>query len=306
MDIRSIDLNLLPVLDALLRHRSATLAARELNMSQSALSTALGRLRTLLGDDLFVRTGRGLRPTARANELAEPVAEIIERVCDRVLQSSTFDPQAAHVGFRIAHSDVGAYVLWPRVVQAVRGRAPQAKLVLKTFQQADIAPALAEGQVDLAIGSYPGLPASLFQQRLFERVYVALMPKAHPLARKTLNLRNFAAAPQIVVRAASGVQERIDHALARQGLSRPDCVELPSYLMIPPLLESGNFLAVVPGQLADAFARHGAFVSRKLPIAVPPSIVRMHWHRRFNEDAGNRWLRALMAAEFGAGSHQPG
>lgn len=275
------------------------MAARDLNMSQSALSTALGRLRTLLGDELFVRTGRGLRPTARASELAEPLAEILERVRDRVLQSPSFDAQSARVEFRIAHSDVGAYVLWPRVVRAVRARAPGVRLSLRTLQQSEIAPALAEGQVDLAIGSYPGLPESLFQQRLFERVYVALMAVGHPFARKTLTLRNFAAAPQVVVRAASGVQDRIDEVLASQGLTRPECVELPSYLMIPPLLEAGDFLAVVPGQLADAFSRHGNFVSRKLPVTVPASVIRMHWHRRFNEDAANRWLRALMAEEFG-------
>jgi len=300
VDIRSVDLNLLPVLDALLRHRSATVAARELDMSQSALSTALGRLRALLGDELFVRTGRGLRPTARASELAEPVAEIIERVRDRVLQSSTFDPQVAKVEFRIAHSDVGAYVLWPRVVRAVRSRAPSVRLALSTLQQAEIAPALAEGQVDLAIGSYPALPESLFQQRLFERVYVALVATGHPLARKTLTLSNFAATPQVVVRAAAGVQDRIDDALARAGLARSDCVELPSYLMIPPMLEAGDFLAVVPGQLADAFSRYGNFVSRKLPLDLPATVVRMHWHRRFNEDAGSRWLRTLMAEEFGS------
>lgn len=299
MDIRSVDLNLLPVLDALLRHRSATLAARELNMSQSALSTALGRLRTLLGDELFVRTGRGLRPTARASELAEPLADILEHVRDRVLQSPSFDAQSARVELRIAHSDVGAYVLWPRVVRAVRARAPSVRLSLRTLQQSEIALALAEGQVDLAIGSYPGLPDSLFQQRLFERVYVALVAAGHPLARKALTLRTFAATPHIVVRAPSRVQDRIDEELASHGLVRSECVELPSYLMIPPLLEAGDFLAVVPGQLADAFSRHGNFVSRKLPVSVPASVIRMHWHRRFNEDPANRWLRGLMAEEFG-------
>lgn len=78
MDIRNIDLNLLPVLDALLRHRSVTLAARELDMSQSAVSTALGRLRETLGDQLLVRTGRGMLPTPRASRLAEPVASILD------------------------------------------------------------------------------------------------------------------------------------------------------------------------------------------------------------------------------------
>ncbi|MBB3178207.1 LysR family transcriptional regulator [Variovorax sp. Sphag1AA] len=300
MDIRAVDLNLLPVLDALLRHRSVTLAARELNMSQSALSTALRRLRELLGDELFVRTGRGLRPTSRASALSEPVAEILERVRDRILQSSTFDPRTAKSEFRIAHSDVGAYVLWPRVVRAVRTAAPRVRLVLKTLTQSEIGPALAEGQVDLAIGSYPDLPDSLFQQRLFDRVYVALVADGHPLARKTLTLRSFAATPQIVVRGPSGVQDRIEAYLASHGLVRGECVELPSYLMIPPLLEAGDFLAVVPGQLADAFSRHGSLVTLALPVPVPASVIRMHWHRRFSEDAGSKWLRDLIAQEFGA------
>ena len=141
MDIRGIDLNLLPVLDALLRHRSATLAARELDMSQSALSSALSRLRSVLGDELFVRTGRGLRPTARASALAEPVAEIVERVRDRVLQSASFDPLVSTREFRLAQSDVGAYVMWPRIVRAVRARAPGLRLLLRTPHQDDIAPA---------------------------------------------------------------------------------------------------------------------------------------------------------------------
>lgn len=299
MDIRAIDLNLLPVLDALLRHRSATLAARELDMSQSALSTALGRLRVLLGDELFVRTGRGLRPTAHASALAEPVAEIIERVRDRILQSASFDARSATREFRLAHSDVGAYVMWPRIVRAVRQEAPGVRLLLRTPHQQDMPGGLAEGQFDLAIGSFPRLPDSLFQQRLFDRKNVGLVRRGHRLIERALSLREFASVPQIVVRGTSGIQERIDEALARHGLCRDDCIELPSYLMIPPLLEAGNFLAVMPGQLADAFARHGHFVSLKLPFALPPSTIRMHWHRRFNQDAGNRWLRQVIARELG-------
>ncbi|MBX3645008.1 MAG: LysR family transcriptional regulator [Rubrivivax sp.] len=295
MDIRSVDLNLLPVLDALLRHRSATLAARELDMSQSALSSALARLRTLLGDELFVRTGRGLRPTPRASALAEPVAEIVERVRGRILPSTTFAPRSAVREFRLAHSDVGAYVMWPRIVRAVRAQAPGVRLLLRTPPQDELGPALAEGRVDLAVGSFPRLPESLFQQRLFERRNVGLVWQGHRLARRTLTLREFAAVPQIVVRGTSGIQERIDALLSRHGLRRVDGIELPSYLMIPPLLDDSEFLAVLPGLLADAFIRHGDFVSLKLPFALAPTTIRMHWHRRFHDDAGNRWLRQVVA-----------
>ncbi|HRH88023.1 MAG TPA: LysR family transcriptional regulator [Rubrivivax sp.] len=298
MDIRSVDLNLLPVLDALLRQRSATLAARELDISQSALSSALGRLRALLGDELFVRTGRGLRPTPRASALAEPVAELLERVRDRILPAASFDPRAAKRESRIAHSDVGAYVLWPRIVRALRRSASGLTLALRVVDPQTVAAALAEGHIDLAIGSFPGLPNALFQQRLFDRRYVAVVARGHRLAARAPSLRDFAAVPQIVVRGASGVQERIDQILARHRLQRSDCLELPSYLMAPPLLAGDEFLAVMPEQLADAFGAIWPFVSLKLPFALPPSTIRMHWHRRFNDDAACRWLRRLVADEL--------
>lgn len=298
MDIRSIDLNLLPVLDALLRHRSATLAARELDMSQSALSSALARLRHLLGDELFVRTGRGLRPTARASALAEPVAEVLERVRDRILPSAAFDPLRAARGFCLAHTDVGAYMLWPRIVHAVRRAAPGVKLALKVVDQQTLAEGLAEGGIDVAIGSFPRLPTSLFQQRLFDRRYVGVVWQGHRLAGRALTLREFAAVPQIAVRGGAGIQELIDGLLARQQLRREDRLEMPSYLMVPPLLGSGEFLAVMPGQLAEAFAMQWPLVSLKLPFSLPPSTIRMHWHRRSNDDAGSHWLRQLIVREL--------
>lgn len=295
MDIRSVDLNLLPVLDALLRHRSATLAARELNLSQSALSSALTRLRAVLGDELFVRTGRGLRPTPRASELAEPVAEVLMQVRDRILQGEPFDPASATRVFTLAHTDVGAYVLWPRIVRAVRQAAPGVQLRLQVLGMDQLAPALAEGQVDLAIGSFPDLPQSLFQKRLFDRRYVALVDRGHRLAATTLSLAQFAQTPQIVVRGGSGVQELIGQSLQQHGLRREDVTELPSYLMIPPMLAGSGFLAVMPGQLAEVFMAQGMFSRLELPMATPVSTIRMYWHRRLQLDAGSQWLRALVA-----------
>lgn len=299
MEIRSVDLNLLPVLDALLRHRSVSVAARELDMSQSALSSALARLRALLGDELLVRTGRGMLPTARGSELAAPVAAILAQVRDQVLSTGGFVPAQATRRFTLCLSDVGSYVLWPRIVQAVRAQAPRVRLRLRTLAQPAIPPALESAEVDLAVGAYPGLPGSLFQRRLFDRQYVGLVRAGHPLAGQRLTLRQFAAASHVVVRMSSGIQERIDEALGRQGLAREDVLEMPSYLMLPPLLLAGDAFAVIPGQLADAFCQHGPFVPMVLPLALPASTIRQHWHRRFHEDAGNVWLRDTIAGLFG-------
>lgn len=298
MDIKSVDLNLLPVLDALLRQRSVTLAARELDMSQSAVSTALGRLREALGDPLFVRTGRGMLPTPRASQLAEPVETILDKVRDEVLSARGFVPSESERAFTLGLSDVGSYVLWPRIVAAVSRQAPSVRLRLRVMTQALIASALESAEVDVALGAYPDLPDTLYQRRLFERQYVAMVRSDHPLAGRRLSLQAFARCPQAVVRLASGIQDRVDEALAVHGLARQKVLDMPSYLMLPPLLASGDWMAVIPGQLADAFAEHGRFRSLKLPFALPPSVIRMHWHKRFHGDASNVWLRGVISDGF--------
>lgn len=298
MDIKSVDLNLLPVLDALLRHRSVTLAARELDMSQSAVSTALGRLRDTLGDQLFVRTGRGMLPTPRASQLVEPVTAILDKLRDEVLSASGFVAADSERTFTLGLSDVGSYVLWPRIVSAVAQQAPSVHLRMRVVTQPLIASALESAEIDVALGAYPDLPDTLYQRRLFERKYVAMVRIGHPLAGKRLSVQAFARCPQAVVRLASGIQDRIEETLAQQGLTRERVLEMPSYLMLPPLLDAGDHLAVIPGQLADAFARHGQFKLLKLPFDLPASVIRMHWHKRFHEDAGNVWLRGVISSNF--------
>ena len=300
MDIRKVDLNLLPVFDALVRHQSVTLAARELDMSQSALSTALSRLRSLLGDALFVRTGRGLLPTPRAQSLAQPVATVLEQLRESILSQRPFVAAESDRHFAVCHSDVGSYVLWPRIVATVMNQAPGVHLSLRILPQAEIGPALESGKIDLAIGAYPALPDLLFQRKLFDRRYVGMVSREHALSGKKLTAHTFARTPQVVVRQSSGIQEAIEHALAQRGLQRASTLEMPSYLMLPPLLRGGQHLAVLPGQLADAFALDGPFTSLKLPFDLPHSTIKLHWHRRFHEDPGNVWLRDLIASLFSA------
>lgn len=299
MDIRSLDLNLLPVFDALWRLGSVSAAARELDMSQPAFSAALSRLRARLADPLFVRTGRGMLPTPRAAALAPTVAGILDQVRTGLLAGGGFDPAQSRRPFTLGLSDVGAYVLWPRIVPAVRAQAPHLALRLLNLPAEAIGPALERGEIDLAIGAWPTLPGGLMQRRLYERSYVALVRTDHPLTRRPLDARALAEVGHLVVRQASGIQERLDEALARQGLRRSRVIEMPSYLMLPPLLEAGDDLAVLPGQLAEAFARHGRLQALTLPVELPTSVIRIHWHRRFHEDAGNGWLRGCIARHCG-------
>jgi len=301
MNIRSVDLNLLPVFDALARHNNVSLAARELDLSQSAVSSALARLRVLLDDALFVRTGKGLTPTPRARALAQPVSEILDRVKDEIIPSSEFDPATSTRAFRLCFTDVGAYVLWPRILRAVTARAPRVQLAMNSVSQGDLAEALAEGGVDAAIGSFPELPQSLFQRRLFDRRYVFLVSANHRLAGRQLSLEEFARTPQIVVRMSSGIQERMDEALHRRGFTRSNVLEMPSFLMVPPMVERGEYGAMLPGMLAEEFGKQGEFSVLELPaeVDVPVSTIRMYWHRRSKDDAGSAWLRGVVVDELG-------
>ena len=182
---------------------------------------------------------------------------------------------------------------------AVARLAPNVRLQLKVMAQQQIPAALESAVIDLAIGAYPELPDSLFQRRLFERKYVGIVRFGHPVAKRRLTPALFAKTPQLVVRLASGVQELVDKALNDLKLERTATIEMPSYLMLPPLLEAGDYLAVIPGQLSDAFARHGHFKSLKLPFELPASTIKLHWHRRFHEDPGNVWLRGVICELFG-------
>lgn len=149
-----------------------------------AASTALGRLRDTLGDQLFVRTGRGMLPTPRASQLAEPVTAILDKLRDEVLSASGFVAADSDRTFTLGLSDVGSYVLWPRIVSAVAQQAPSVRLRMQVVTQPLIASAPESAVIDVALGAYPDLTNTLYQRRLFERKYVAMVRIGHPLASK--------------------------------------------------------------------------------------------------------------------------
>jgi DNA-binding transcriptional LysR family regulator len=223
---------------------------------------------------------------------------VLGQLRDDVLSGGTFDPRQTRQSFGICLSDVGSYVLWPKIVRAVRARAPLIELRLRNLTTDALEAALEQGEADLAIGAFTASRASLFQRRLFEREYVCLARASHPYANVKMTLQQFASAPQIVVRTSAGVHDRIDEQLSKRDLVRSSLLEIPSYLLIPPLLESDDYLAVMPGQLAEVFAEHWNLVAVRLPLSLPTSTIRLYWHRRSHEDQGNVWLRQLIVREL--------
>ncbi|MFN5179227.1 LysR family transcriptional regulator [Limnohabitans sp.] len=302
MELARLDLNLLLVFHHLLREQRVSAVARTLGMSQPAVSSALGRLRTSLGDELFLRTQRGMAPTPYALQLAGPVAAALDGLQQALQVRASFDPARSTRRFTVAMTDVGERYFLPVLVDQLSQQAPQVTLEVVSVMQAGLREDMASGRVDLALGLLPQLQSGFFQQALFRQPYVCLMRRSHPLAGKPrLSLNAFSAAEHVRVLAAGTGHGRVDEALERQGLQRRIRLTVPHYVALGDVLGHSDLIATVPERFAQRVLRPFGLTTRPLPLQVEGSAIHQFWHGRLHRDPGHQWLRARIAQCFGEG-----
>ena len=300
MKLSRIDLNLLLVFHHLLREKRVSAVAAALGMSQPAVSSALGRLRTSLGDELFLRTQGGMAPTPYALQLAEPVALALDGLQEALNVRASFDPATSQRSFTLAMTDVGEMYFLPVLVDALAAAAPGVTLQVVSVTQASLKDDMASGRVDLALGLLPQLQAGFFQQALFHQAYVCLMRQGHPLAApQVLSLQAFAQAQHVRVIAAGTGHGRVDAALERQGLQRQFRLTVPHYVALGDVLGHSDLIATVPERFAKRVIGPYGLCTRALPLAVDSSAIHQFWHGRLHKDPGHQWLRGLVARLFG-------
>ena len=305
MELARLDLNLLLVFHHLLREKRVSNVATVLGMSQPAVSSALGRLRTSLGDELFLRTQRGMEPTPYALQLAEPVANALDGLQQALNVRASFDPASSQRSFTLAMTDVGEMYFLPVLVDALAKAAPGVTLQVVSVTQSGLKDDMASGRIDLALGLLPQLQAGFFQQALFRQAYVCLMRQGHPLAqKKKLGLQPFAQAQHVRVIAAGTGHGRVDEALDKQGLQRRFRLTVPHYVALGDVLSHSNLIATVPERFAQSVLQPFGLTSRALPLHVEDSAIHQFWHARLHKDPGHQWLRTLVAHCFGD-SRQP-
>ena len=307
MDLARLDLNLLLVFHHLLRAKRVSAVATVLGMSQPAVSSALGRLRSSLGDELFLRTQRGMEPTPYALQLAEPVATALDGLQQALNVRASFDPATSERSFTLAMTDVGEMYFLPVLMDALAGAAPGVTLNVVAVTSASLKDDMASGRTDLALGLLPQLQAGFFQQALFRQPYVCLMREGHPLAHaEGLTLSDFAAASHVRVMAAGTGHGRIDEALSealeQQGLQRRIRLTVPNYVALGDVLGHSDLIATVPERFAQRVTSPFALTTRPLPLAVDGSAIHQFWHARLHKDPGHQWLRELVAQCFGDGT----
>jgi len=293
-DITKIDLNLLVVLDALLDERSVTRAAVRLGYTQPTISGMLARLRDLFGDPLFVRAQRGLLPTPRAMALAAPLKQLLAD-SQRLVARKEFDPAEAEATFVIASSDYMQLTLLVPFIKVLRNEAKQTRLAIAPPIIEGVGDALARGQIDLAV-TIPEFAMSDLPSRLLyrERYVVAVRPQ-HPLARRaTVTVRRFCEYDHVLVSPTGGAfKGPTDQALARLGLRRKVRYSVPSFLIVPEILQADDLVALVPSRLLRKNDTRLAVL--KPPVEVPSFDVIAAWHPRVHKDPAHRWLRSRLA-----------
>lgn len=299
MELRDLDLNLLLVFQEVFRERQISAAARRLRLTQSAVSNALARLRRATGDELFVRTAAGMQPTPYAERMAEPVAVALAHLEQALAPARAFEPARDRRRFTVAMTDVGEVYFMPRLVGLCGAAAPGVEVASVRVGSAGLRAEMEAGRIDLAIGAFEDAPEALYQRRLFRQDYVSLFRAGHPLAGAPLTMKRFAAARHLVVAALESPYDGINTALRKAGILASACFSVPHFSAVPYIVSTTDLVVTVPQKLAERAAGPFGLVYVKSPLPLVALQTNVFWHRRYNQDEGNRWLRTLVVEAFG-------
>jgi len=295
LNLRDVDLNLLVIFLQLYKEKRVSVVADNLGLTQPAVSNALSRLRKMLGDQLFLRSARGMEPTPYAVQLAEPIEQALGAIRDTLDRQLEFDPTASTRKFTVAMTDLGEIHFLPRLMKRLGEVAPGVTISTVRNTAVNLADELESGRVDLALGLLPQLKTGFFQRLLFRQRYVCLFREGHVLDKETISLRDFEEAQHIVVVAGGTGHAIVDETIARRGVRRNVRLSVPHFVALGHILSNTDLVATAP----ERYVREGMapFKLKYLPHPVPfPEFdVNLFWHAKFHKEPGNQWLRNVIA-----------
>jgi DNA-binding transcriptional LysR family regulator len=296
--LRRLDLNLLVVFDALIRFGSITQAADHLGMTQSAASHALKRLRDFFGDPLFVRSGKGVVPTSRAEDIGRSVSTIADVLRNSLLTKTEFDPSQARREITLFLHDYGELVILPALAAAVRAAAPRCSIKIAPVSGESLVRGLEEGWIDLAISGPANFSGEILQQRLFDADYAVAASKAATF-REPILAKDLEAIDQLVIRPVRPDKLPIDTLLVEGGFPRRESVVTPYTMAVPSLLAANpDMIAIVPADLIDHPVSAGMIRRIETDFVFPSVAILQFWHRRNQSDHFSIWLRGVVRGLF--------
>lgn len=305
MDLRRYDLNLLVTLEVLLDECSVTAAARRLNLSQSAVSAALDRLRAMFSDPLLVRVGNGMQVTPLARSLQGPIKTALASVSLALALPQRFDPAKARINVRLGITDYVGLTVLPALYRKLAREAPGITLEVLPRPVEDSVSRVVSGEIDIAPIVDPPEGRDLFNAPLVEEAFVCTMRADHPLAKARLTLARLMDYPQLAVTAHVGAAKLVERAFAERGLRRRVPVSVAGFATSFALLAESDLVAIVPGGIARLQAARFGLAIRPPPLAIPRYTLSILWHQRTAHDAAHRWFREqLLAAGAVTQSHR--
>lgn len=287
---------LLQLFDVLYQCRSVTRAAEQLGQSQPTISIWLARLREQLNDPLFVRTPGGMAPTPRTDQLIGPCREVLESLRRLTAWEPQFIAATAQRRFRLCVSDASHITLLPSILNHLRSHAPGIRLEAARID-GNTESALESGEADLAIGFVPWLGGGMYQQVLFEQDWVCLSSPQHPRLGDGMSLERYRAEGHVQISFGTG-QKLLEAGLARAGIERRIMLELPAFLGLGMIIGTTDLLGTLPRHIGQTLADMHGLQVHDCPFEVEGFTVKQHWHARYHQDNGNRWLREVVRGLF--------
>jgi DNA-binding transcriptional LysR family regulator len=298
MDLKNVDLNLLLVFNQLFIHKRVSLVAQHLGLTQPTVSNALSRLRKLLGDEVFMRTSRGMEPTPYAIQLAEPIAFALRTIQETLSEKSDFNPATSSKKFTLAMTDIGEIYFLPKLLHKLAQIAPG--VTISTVRNASITlrDEIEAGRIDIAIGLLPQLKSGYFQRRLFKQRYVCMFRKGHALDKGKITIEEFASAQHVAVISAGTGHDKVDESIERRGIKRNVLLTVPHFVAVGHILSTTDMVATVPERYALKCVDPFGLCYVPHPVPLPEIGINLFWHAKFHKEPGNQWIRGVVFDTF--------
>jgi len=288
------DLNLLPIFVALMEERSVTRAAERVGMTQPALSNALGRLRLMLQDQLFVRERYGIQPTPIALELAPVIAKALASLDHAVLGQQDFDPAKAERVLTIAPNGYVEFVLVPAIVARLQEAAPGIKLRLTPYGNDLVETGVISGTTALVMGRIVDPPDNLVVQHVMDEGLTCIVRADHPDIGSSITREQFERVKHVNVVPPRRMRAGLFQALSQQQLKRDVAISVTNFFAVAEMIAVTDYCATLPNLICRRLAHDPRLKVLPAPVDLGTFPVEMAWHVRYRHDPAHRWLRTLI------------
>ncbi len=294
MNLRKVDLNLLTVFDAVMREGNFTRAAENIGMSQPAVSDAVSRLRYLFKDDLFIRTGHGVKPTHGAQHYSGQVRRILDLVVMMLSESETFDYVTSTRSFNLVLGDYGELVVLPRLMQWLDDRGAAVTINIRSVHQHDLGTALGTGEIDLFLTPEPILDAGFSNHCVIIETLISMVRKDHPVVKDSLSLDQFLSLRHVTIEWFEAKGSIVERRLRTLGRERFSQAQVHSFFDMPRVVASTDMICSVPAQMAHHFAATHKLKSLPIPISDVKVPFYLNWHQSSEADPGVNWIKGTI------------